>query len=206
MSTPRNLVIAALLASVGPAFAASSIDLSVRGAITPSACTPGLPNAGVIELGKVSAKDLRLDLPTYLPRQTLEMTVTCEAATLFAIAAQDNREGTESSLDFYNFGLGLINGSEKLGYLTISMSGPTGDGVSVRAIGSQDGGTTWQRESAFMDDGLTSVADMTTLAPLPVQRLVTGLQVGTVIAPASNLTLTNEVPIDGSVTLTISYL
>lgn len=31
MSTPRNLLIAALLASVGPAFAASSIDLSVRG-------------------------------------------------------------------------------------------------------------------------------------------------------------------------------
>lgn len=206
MSITRNLLIAAMLASAGHAVAASSVNLSVKGTITPSACTPALGNGGVADFGKLSAKDLKPNQHTYLPSQIMNMTVTCDAATLFALATKDNREGSESSLDYYNFGLGLINGSEKLGYLTVAMTGPVADDVAVRAIGSRDGGTTWERESAFMDDGMVSVADTTTLAPLPVQRLTTGLQIGAAIAPAQNLTLTNEVPIDGSVTLTVSYL
>ncbi|MBC2381893.1 DUF1120 domain-containing protein [Pseudomonas sp. WS 5106] len=206
MSITRNLLLTALLASAGHAVAASSVDVSIRGSITPSACTPALSNGGVADFGKIAAKDLRPDLPTYLTGMSLEMSVTCEAATLLAIAAQDNREGTESSLDYYNFGLGLINGSEKLGYAMLYMSGPIADGVNVRAIGSQDNGATWGRESSFMDDGLLSVADATTLAPLPLQRLTAALKISPVIAPAKNLTLTNEAPIDGSVTLTVRYL
>lgn len=120
MSIPRNLTFALLLAGAGNAVAASSIDLAVKGTITPSACTPTLANGGVVDYGKISAKDLKVDSHTRLPSQKLQMTVDCEAATLFALAAKDNREGTESSLDYYNFGLGLINGSEKLGYLELA--------------------------------------------------------------------------------------
>lgn len=206
MSITRNLLVATLLANSGLAVAASSVDLSVRGTITPSACTPAVSNGGVADFGKISAKDLRVDQPTYLPFQKMQMTVTCEAATLFALAAKDNREGTESSGDYYNFGLGLINGSEKLGYLMFSMSGLQADGVAARAIGSRDGGTTWERESSFMDDGLITVAELSGLTPLPTQQLTTGLQVSAVIAASKNLTLTEEVPIDGLVTLTVRYL
>lgn len=206
MSITRNLLVAALLASTGQALAASSVDLSVQGSITPSACAPALNNGGVVDFGKLSAKDLRPDQPTYLPRQNLQMTVTCDASTLFAVALKDNRAGSESNQDYYNFGLGLINGTEKLGYFTVAMSGPVADDVNVRGIASFDGGVTWERESALVDDGLTSFADTTTLAPLPIQRLVTGLQVAGVIAPSQGLTLTNEVPLDGSVTLTVRYL
>lgn len=206
MSITRNLLIAALLASAGHAVAASTVDLSVKGSITPSACTPALGNGGVADYGKLSVQDLRQDLPTYLPTHNFEMTVTCEAATLFAIESKDNRAGTESSPDYYNFGLGLINGSEKLGYLTLDIRGPVADDANVRAIGSRDAGTTWEYEGSFMDDGLSSFADMTTPAPIPVQRLVAGLDLRAVIAPAKDLTLTEEVPIDGSVTMTVVYL
>ncbi|MCS4246939.1 DUF1120 domain-containing protein [Pseudomonas sp. BIGb0164] len=206
MSITRNLLVAALLASTGQALAASSVDLSVQGSITPSACAPALNNGGVVDFGKLSAKDLRPDQPTYLPRQNLQMTVTCDASTLFAVALKDNRAGSESNQDYYNFGLGLINDTEKLGYFTVAMSGPVADDVNVRGIASFDGGVTWERESALVDDGLTSFADMNTLAPVPVQRLVTDLQVAGAIAPSQGLTLTNEVPLDGSVTLTVRYL
>lgn len=54
-----------------------------------------------------------------------------------AIAAQDNREGTESDLDYYKFGIGLINASEKLGYVKVSLSA-WADEQSVRVIGSQE--------------------------------------------------------------------
>ncbi|MGY2230801.1 DUF1120 domain-containing protein [Pseudomonas tolaasii] len=206
MSITRNLLVAALMMSAGHAVAASSVDLSVKGTITPSACTPALSNGGLVDFGKLSAKDLRPDQHTYLTRQDLQMTVSCDASTLFAVAVKDNRAGSESSQDFYNFGLGLINGTEKLGYFTVTMSGPMADDVNMRGIASFDGGVTWERESALVDDGLTSVADMNTLAPVPVQRLVTGLQVSGAIAPARDLTLTSEVPLDGSLTMTVVYL
>ncbi|MEU0634061.1 hypothetical protein [Streptomyces sp. NPDC005989] len=51
-----------------------------------------------------------------------------------------------------------------------------------------------------------SVADNTTVAPLPLQDLNADLQIDPVIAQAKDLTLTNEVSIDGSVTLTVRYL
>lgn len=206
MSVTRNLLVTALLASAGNAVAASSVDLSVKGTITPSACTPALTNGGVADFGKLSAKDLRPNQHTYLPNQTLQMSVTCEAATLFAIAAKDNREGSESNLDYYNFGLGLINGSEKLGYFSLSLSGPMADDVYVRGVGSRDGGATWEGDNALMDDALTSFAHTGTIVPIPVQRLTTGLQLQTAIAPSQGLTLTSEVPLDGSVTVTVVYL
>lgn len=206
MSIIRNVLITALLVNTGHAVAASSVDLSVKGTITPSACTPALSNGGLADFGKIAAKDLRPTLPTYLPRQDMEFSVTCDGATLFAIESKDNREGSEYNIDYYNFGLGLINGSEKLGWVGVAMSGPVADGVSVRAIGSRDSGVTWDRESSFMDDGMNAVAEPNTLVPIPVQRLTTALQVAAGIAPAQNLTLTNEVPIDGSITMTVRYL
>jgi len=40
----KTLIATLMFAGTGTAFAASSIDMSVRGLITPSACTPGLGN------------------------------------------------------------------------------------------------------------------------------------------------------------------
>lgn len=52
---------ATALISVAPfAVAASSTDLTVTGVITPQACTPSLSNGGIIDNGKISAKDLNL--------------------------------------------------------------------------------------------------------------------------------------------------
>lgn len=206
MSITRNLLVVALLASSGNAMAASSVDLAVTGTITPSACTPSLANGGVADFGKVSAKDLRPDWPTYLPHQSMQMTVTCDAATLFAIAPTDNREGSESDLDYYNFGIGMINGSEKLGYLTAALFNRMADGVPVSVIGSRDGGQTWAGEQNFMDDGLTAFAENGTRVPIAIQQLTTDLQIQAVIAASQNLTLNKEESIDGSVTLTVKYL
>jgi type 1 fimbria pilin len=66
MRNTRSLLIGVLLASAGNAIAASSVDLTVKGSITPSACTPLLSSGGVADFGKISVKDLRPDNPTYL--------------------------------------------------------------------------------------------------------------------------------------------
>ncbi|MBC3300740.1 DUF1120 domain-containing protein [Pseudomonas sp. SWRI18] len=202
----KYLFALALLSGAGSAMAASSVDLTVKGLITPSACEPTLSSGGTYDIGKISAKDLNADTSTSVGEYTFQMTVTCDAATLMAIEPQDNRPGSSSDDDPTRFGLGLINGTEKLGFLEMSLSSILADGVAGRGIASADGGLTWTSERRLRNDSITSVADNTTLAPVPVGLLTADLNLFASIAPTSGLTLTNEVAIDGSVTLTVKYL
>ena len=120
MSKSLNTLIATLmLAGAGNSFAASSIDLSVRGLITPSACTPSIGNGGKFEVGKIAAKDLKTNDYTWLGDYVTQLAVTCEAPTLMAIEPKDNRAGSEAMGEPVYFGLGLINGDEKLGSLNL---------------------------------------------------------------------------------------
>lgn len=207
LSKSLNTLIATLMiASTGNTFAASSIDMSVRGLITPSACTPGLGNGGQFEVGKIAAKDLRINDYTVLNDHITQVTITCEAPTLMAIEPKDNRAGSESMGEPVYFGLGLINGDEKLGSLSMFLEKVVADGVASRAIDSLDGGTTWERHFAVGPDRITSVAATGSLVPVPVREFAAQMTLTPAIAPASGLTLIDEVPIDGSVTLTVRYL
>lgn len=207
MKMPLSTLIAGLLlAGASQAFAASSVDLTVTGLITPSSCTPTLSNGGALDYGKISAKDLRPDLPTSLGAKTLQLSVTCDAATLMALEAKDNREGSDFNNDPLEYGLGLINGTEKLGGMMLRVLYPVADSVPARTIGSYDGGNTWMFDRNLARDNILSVADATTDTPIPVQVLTAELSVTPRIAPSSGLTLTNEAAIDGSVTLTVVYL
>ncbi|OPA92769.1 hypothetical protein BFW87_16720 [Pseudomonas fluorescens] len=204
--TLNSLFATLLITGAGNAMAASSVDLTVKGLITPSACEPTLSKGGNVEIGKISAKDLKADEHTTLDDQLLELTVTCDGATLMAIEPKDNRAGSASTIDDASFGLGLVNGNEKLGYFAMILDAPVADGTELGPIDSRDGGLTWTRLMFLINNGITSVANSTTIAPVPVQSLVANLIIAPSIAPTSGLTLTEEVPIDGSATLTVKYL
>lgn len=207
MSKSLNTLFAALLlSSAGNVLAASSVDLTVKGLITPSACEPTLSNGGVVDIGKISAKDLNADRPTGLAQQTLQLTVTCDAATLMALEAKDNREGSDYENYIGAYGLGMINITEKLGAMEMRILNPTADGAAARMIGSDDGGLTWYNGRYFARDNIVSVANAGVDAPIPVQLFTGDLNILPTIAPTSGLTLTNEVAIDGSATLTVKYL
>lgn len=202
---PNTLLTALLLTATGTAVAASSVDLAVKGVITPSACTPTLSNGGVIDHGKISAKDLKPTLPTTLGQTLLTMEVTCDAATLFALRGIDNRAATSNSV--YNYGLGLVNDTQKLGWFWMSFEKPIADDIPVRLITSWDG-TTWSTDQSIWYTGLwagfAAADDLT--QPIAIQKLTTQIRVRTVVRPANNLDLSNEVPIDGSATLEVRYL
>ncbi|MBJ2284315.1 DUF1120 domain-containing protein [Pseudomonas sp. MF6755] len=202
----KSLTAATLLLGSAHVLAASSVDLTVKGLITPSACTPTLSNGGAVDYGKISAKDLKVDQQTFLDSQTVQFTVTCDAATLMAMEAKDNREGSDANNDEMEFGLGLINGTEKLGGMELRMLNPVADSVPVATIGSYDGGVTWGTERNLMRNNLIAPAVAGVNTPIPVQLWTADLNVMPFIAKTSGLTLTNEVAIDGSVTLTVRYL
>ncbi|MBH3367985.1 DUF1120 domain-containing protein [Pseudomonas carnis] len=194
-----------LLAMTSSVFAASSVDLAVKGVITPSACTPNLP--GDIDYGKIAAKDLNPDSHTWLERRTLKLSVNCEAATLFAIHSIDNRAGSST---IGVFGLGLINGNEKLGGFELSVIGHVAETPSTVLI-QYPSRPTWSE--LYPEDGVepgTLVAlgsrGDSGWAPHPIKDATLDLSVRGAIAPANTLTLTSEVALDGSATLEVKYL
>ncbi|MCF5053763.1 DUF1120 domain-containing protein [Pseudomonas syringae] len=199
---------ALLITGTAPAFAASTVDLTVKGIITPNACTPGLSGGGVIDHGKMSAKDLNTDRTTPLPAVSLQMTVTCDAPVLFAIKATDNRFGSGSGS---SFGLGFINGTQKLGFYNLNLGSfanpPVADGEVVQAIASFDNGTTWERFDSFEHGLMLSVATLADVStPRPTRELVTEVNYNGFINRTDGLDLSNEVTIDGSATLEVLYL
>ncbi|WP_455827205.1 DUF1120 domain-containing protein [Pseudomonas graminis] len=199
---------ALLITGTAPAFAASTVDLTVQGTITPNACIPILSSGGVIEHGKMSAKDLFTDKITPLPKVTLEMTVTCDASVIFALKATDNRSGSGHAS---GFGLGFINGTQKLGSYTLTLgtpgSPPQADGETVQAIGSFDNGATWERWNNFETGTYLSVATLADPStPRATRQLITPVAYSGYINPTDGLDLSNEVAIDGSATIEVMYL
>ena len=160
-------LVGALLITHGTlALAASAVDLSVKGAITPSACTPSLSEGGVVDYGKISVKDLRPTGATELPKFIFELKVDCEAQALFAIKTHDNRPERPQAVHPSMYGLGVINGDELVG--RISWTWPT----SWRMAPASTRSNRWITDSP----GTCSNRERLGLHP-PSQALATGLQV-----------------------------
>ena len=196
---------ATALIGVAPyALAASSTDLTVTGAITPNACTPTLSGGGIVDHGKLSAKDLNQDKPTNLPFETLQLAVNCDAPVAFRLLPTDNKSGTRTGNN--QFGLGYINVDQKLGSFDVRFMAPIGDGVAVSPLGSPDNGNTWKNEVYFFNEKLSAFGALGgPTTPIAIKDLQTDLRIWTAIARADSLDLTNDVLLDGSVTLTIDY-
>lgn len=201
-----NKSLALLLAAASPAFAASNVDLNVKGSITPNACDTMISNGGVVDHGKLTARDLSADAHTPLPIQPLLLSVRCEGPTLFTFNMIDNRAGS-SALHNSLHGLGVINETEKLGSAAFTLTSPVADSVAVRTIISTNGGASWTPASYLGHAALTAIASADdTSRPIALKDFDAGINVRTMIARADGLTLTDEVPIDGHVTLQLTYL
>ncbi|MGJ7513319.1 DUF1120 domain-containing protein [Pseudomonas baetica] len=195
----------ALLSLAPFALAASSTDLTVTGTITPSACLPSLSGNGVVDYGKISAKDLNQDSNTRLEDRTVTLSVACDGTTTFALKGIDNRIGS-SDLNSM-FGLGKINGTQNIGRYLLVMMSAVADGDAVQPIKSKDGQTGWHGHLFWMPGDYASVAAMDDFSqPISVQDLSMELLLQTSIYRADGVDLSNEVKIDGSATLEMNYL
>ena len=206
MKTLLNTVAASvMLLTCATTYAASTVDLAVKGLIIPSACTPSLSSGGIIDHGKISAKDLRPDNPTLIGTHTMTVAVLCDGAIPFALNSIDNRADSSMMREIY--GLGFINGTQKLGWFQLTLQNAVADGVQMKTIASTDGGNTWYDEKSWEPGVYMSVADTAGgTQPTPVKELVAQMTVDTTIARTDSLDLSNEVTLDGSATLEVKYL
>ena len=200
-------------AGIGHTMAASSVDLSVKGSITPSACTPMLGSGGVVDHGKIGLKDLDFYRPTALPVAMLQLSVDCTASTLIAIKSRDNRAGSsgEGGPGQPNFGLGLANGTTKIGWYLLKMANAQADSA-VRSLVESSDGKKWsdacQPDLVWQVNGMRAISSGVggDPSPMAVQNMTVDIQVETTIVRRQDLPAREETPIDGSATLDIVYL
>jgi type 1 fimbria pilin len=208
---------AALMGALNGALASSSVDLQISGSIIPGGCTPTL-NATHIDHGKIAAQDLNVDQPTSFaarPRETT-LLIACQAATLYGLRTIDNRaDSVFESGNLTYLGLGRTPAGENIGAHLLRIV-PTRSSVDDKpafvTLGNQDA-TRWLpaegnprslRGQGYLA-GLTNTAGVST-GPIPIKDAVVGLSSSLLIAPASGLTLTDAVTLDGHVTVEVVYL
>lgn len=197
-----------LIGNALPAFAASTTDLTVRGLIVPSACAPSLSANGTVDVGRISIGDLNQDTRTQLTPTTLQLSINCEAPTLFAMKATDNR--ADSTVGVAEFGIGKTNAGERIGGYAMFLDKGTADEASVQMIWSMNNGVSWGRlweDDVWQKDFLVSIQDPAAArVPVPAKDTLMELSVNPFILAARNLTLTEDTVIDGSATIEITYL
>lgn len=210
----KKVLIALALLS-GTVQAASTVELSVTGLITPMACTPLLPAGGIVDFGKISRSDLKLAVGTRLPHKYLTLTVNCNAAGPFALRMRDNRDGTAHINSEIFYGLGLDSAGNKIGVYSVSFDPKqtvVDDLAVVYGTESTTGGVAWRTSNLNPIDigsrsllGFTDVVGSTS-GPSAIQSLTSTLKLEATINARQNLDLSVETPMDGSATLEIVYL
>lgn len=210
----KTILIALLLLS-GTAHAASTVELTVKGLITPMACTPLLSSGGLVDFGKISRNDLNLTNGTRLPHKYLTLTVNCNAAGRFALRMRDNRDGTAHVDSEIFYGLGLDSSGNKIGVYSVSFDPKqtvVDDLAVVYGTESTTGGLAWRTANLNPIDigsrsllGFTDVGGSTS-GPSAIQTLTSTLKLEATINARQNLDLSTETPMDGSATLEVVYL
>ena len=207
MQPSRALITAAfLLTGVSNVMAASSVDLSVVGVVTPSACTPTLSNNGVVDHGKVSVQDFPESGNKVLPTASLQLVVNCNAPMLMAVKSTDNRTGTTANNSIIHFGVGLASGGEKIGWYELSMANATADDEPGTLIESPDGADWMDADGYIWQPGWMRTVQGARYAPLPLTTLKAEVILKTTLTDKNNLPISEEIQIDGSATLDVVYL
>nr|WP_314567648.1 DUF1120 domain-containing protein [uncultured Pseudomonas sp.] len=195
--------------------AASTVELTVKGLITPMACTPVLSGGGRVDFGKISRSDLNLTTGTRLPLKYLTLTVSCNAPGLFALRMRDNRDGTAHVNSEIFYGLGLDTSGNKIGVYSLSFD-PTQTVVDdlpvVYGTESTTGGVAWRTSNLNpIDIGSRSLLGFTDVpgssaGPSAIQTLTSTLKLEATLNARQNLDLSVDTPMDGSATLEVVYL
>lgn len=125
----RLSAIAVLCLSANQATAAgNSVELKVKGNITPPACELRL-SANEVRLGKIAPSRIQANEVTKLDKvNPVGIFASCDGVTSLTLSIVDNRMATASTPSASHFGLGSVNGNGKLGYYRINMKSGNVDG------------------------------------------------------------------------------
>lgn len=212
---PQALTMLALL--IAPwAHAQSTIELNVRGSVTPASCTPTLTSGGVVDFGRISVQDLSKTQRTMLKPRPIGLSISCDAATRFALRMRDNRDGSALVNSGIYYGLGLDKRGNRIGLYEVQFDPRRiqADALTqVYITDSTTGGRGWHAADLQVDrigsnDLLLGFSDTlgSTAGPVPIRDLTATLMVQVVVAPTESLDTSDDIAFDGEGTMEVVYL
>ncbi len=185
--------------------------LVVMGTIDVPACNVVIDNGGSYDVAELGPTDVKPGTAT-TPLKPInhQWTVTCEGDTFMSFSVTDNRKGTASTNDSSQFGMGLVNGTGKLGYYTLSMKNAAVDAVAShvyatnrKSVGDNKGPSAWVRSDGFIM-GWAATASATQ----QIGRLFTAdLEATPVLAGSQTMNgpIVDDVELSGSLTFDFAY-
>lgn len=219
-------LVSLLSAGAGQAVAAESATLTVGGSVITGACTPAL-SAGVVDYGTIPVSTLSQTAQTTLAVKTVALTVHCTTPLVFGMGVTDNRAGTAAALRYTDpdgdpqggtsaFGLGVTGGGVNIGGYTLYVSDAVVDGaVAKMALVNPDGVVSGvyaggEYENWYPRGGViyysAAVAPNSGDRLAAAQDLAYQLSVVTQLDSVQGLALTEDTRLDGSATLSLTYL
>ncbi|AHG18586.1 beta-fimbriae major subunit [Chania multitudinisentens RB-25] len=196
-----------LLAMANAQAATPTAELKVIGELTVPACTVAAADDGVYDFGRLSATMVKPAATTALTPMTKTWTITCDAETYLNFAPVDNRAASVSTVATTNFGMGMVNGTGKIGYYTAQMANATVDGVASELFTSASS-TFTPAATADITTGLRSGwATPTANTQKSGKVFVSDIIVSPVLASSATMNgaITDDTNLDGSMTLSFAY-
>ncbi|WP_404994474.1 DUF1120 domain-containing protein [Cupriavidus pauculus] len=221
----NGLLLTMLATACSGAFAAESADLSVKGVIRPSACSIALSNNGTVDYGTISAKSLSATDVTKLPDREVTMTINCDAATKVGFEVTDNRGESGSWIledidpgawGAYPMGLGAVDGKNLGAYeIQARVADATADGAPVADVvfaGPSGATGSLSRMGNYTNINTVvswsdTVAGDSRATPNSYKTISQVLRIVGALNSTANLpSLTSNVELDGSATISVVYL
>lgn len=186
------------------------VDLRVVGTLDVPACTVTAADNGIYDFGDLSPTDIKPGTgTTTLPEITKNWTIDCDGDTYLTFKVNDNAEGTANGTLDTQFGLGNVNGAGKVGFYTVQLLNAKVDQVTSHVFAtntttlSNKALTTTVRKNNYSMGWASSTASVQQIGSLfEADMKVIATLAGTQIM---NGPITDDVPLDGSLTLDFAY-
>jgi hypothetical protein len=193
-------------------------DLTVRGSIVPGSCSLNIP-VSFVDYGRLSISDLSPVDYTGLEKLTTPFSISCDGPTLVGLSAADNREASKKheAMEVINpgfaaavnsFGLGANADGDKIGAYALHIRNSTVDGnADFRTI--LKNGEVWMGASDLMRSQpryILSWSSGNESSPYLLTNVTGELEIQAAINNTTELAVRDELQIDGSATLELSYI
>ena len=222
----KTLLAIILAACASSAIAAPTAVLKVKGVLTNSACSPTLSNSGVVDYGTVHLSDLSDSAANQLGQKTIDLTITCDAATKVSWNLVDDRVDSRAGLTVDNgnatsgavsatnqtYGVGMTAGNVAIGNysLFVNVGSVVADTSTVDTIAMDGNNNTWTKSTDGVTEGLNNrditVATSGSLEPLAFTSATFPLVTSLAIQDTKTLAITDDTNLDGQVTISLRYL
>lgn len=230
-SKMKNNFLAAMLGlACFSALAADNVELKVTGTLVNGSCTPSLDGGGVVNFGHIPLGNLSKTAVNQLGTRNINLTITCDNATVMGWTTVDNKIDSRQSLAIANggmnglvlgspsnmYGLGKTAGNVNLGAFAlwvhsdqVTTDGQLSDPIYAQYIANQNGNVTWTKSAngTSQPSIRTFTAAATgTLTPKAGKVFVYPLTVSAAIQGTDALAITDDTNLDGSTTISLVYL